>query len=501
MPELRKDPIVGRWVIIAHERAKRPHDFKGEAQAPGRARALPVLRGAGGQDAARDRRLSRPRHAGPTGPGWRIRVVPNKFPALKIEGNLNKRGDGIYDMMAGIGAHEVIIESPRHHISMAALAEDNIREVLWVYRDRLVDLKKDTRLVHGMLFKNVGAAGGASLEHTHSQLIVTPIVPISVWEEMTGALEFFNYRGRCIYCDMVQQELATEKRIVLDTTHFTAFCPYASRFPFETWIVPKAHSSHFENIPKPGVDDLGSVLRQVLNKLELALDNPSYNYIIHTAPVRPPGAAALPLAHRGHPPADQGRRASSGVRASTSTRSPPSTRRLPPRGRGRDRRPVCRRSSGAEPAACAASSRRSEASMKRRSETARSALPVRHRRSDADARLARARVGPRFTCRRRRSMLRTRSRSCPPSRLILALHNHQPVGNFDGVFEAAYRDSYLPFLDVLEGLPRDPVRPAHLGPAAGMAGRAAARLRRAGPRRWSRRAGSRSSAAGSTSRS
>jgi UDPglucose--hexose-1-phosphate uridylyltransferase len=178
----------------------------------------------------------------------------------------------------------VIIESPRHVITMAALGEDNIREVLWVYRDRLVDLKKDSRLVHGMLFKNVGAAGGASLEHTHSQLIVTPIIPISVWEEMTGALEFFNYRGRCIYCDMVLQEQTNEKRIVLDTPHFTAFCPYASRFPFETWILPKNHSSHFENIPKPAVDDLGTVLRQVLNKLEQALDSPAYNYIIHTAP-------------------------------------------------------------------------------------------------------------------------------------------------------------------------------------------------------------------------
>ena len=109
-------------------------------------------------------------------------------------------------------------------------------------------------------------------------------MPISVWEEMTGALEFYNYRGRCIYCDMVQQELAVEKRIVLDSTHFTAFCPFASRFPFETWILPKTHSSHFENIPKPGVDDLGQVLHQVLNKLELALDSPAYNYIIHTAP-------------------------------------------------------------------------------------------------------------------------------------------------------------------------------------------------------------------------
>lgn len=284
MPELRKDPIVGRWVIIALERAKRPHDFKGEAQAVSDQRGLcPFCEGQ--EDKTPPEIMAyRDRGSAPNGPGWKVRVVPNKFPALKVEGSLNKRGEGIYDKMAGVGAHEVIIESPRHLISMSEMSDETIREVLWIYRDRLVDLKKDTRLVHGMLFKNVGAAAGASLEHSHSQLIVTPIVPISVWEEMTGSLEFFNYRGRCIYCDMEQQELATESRIVLDTPHFTAFCPYASRFPFETWILPKQHSSHFENIPKPSVDDLGSVLRQVLNKLELALDTPAYNYIIHTAP-------------------------------------------------------------------------------------------------------------------------------------------------------------------------------------------------------------------------
>jgi len=283
VPELRKDPIVGRWVIIAHERAKRPHDFNGEAQGQAGGGFCPFCEGQ--EDKTPPEIVAyRERGTRPDGPGWRIRVVPNKFPALKIEGHLNKRGEGIYDKMAGVGAHEVIIESPQHHISLAELPEGNIREVLWVYRDRLVDLKKDSRLVHGMLFKNVGSAAGASLEHSHSQLIVTPIVPISVWEEMTGSLEFFNYRGRCIYCDMVQQELSTEKRIVLDTSHFTAFCPYASRFPFETWIVPKTHSSHFENIPKQGVDDLASVLKQVLGKLELALDSPAYNYIIHTSP-------------------------------------------------------------------------------------------------------------------------------------------------------------------------------------------------------------------------
>ncbi len=284
MPELRKDPIVGRWVIIADERAKRPHDFKQEiGPQVDQASFCPFCEG---QESKTPPEIIAYRERGTHANqgGWRVRVVPNKFPALKVEGALQKRGDGIYDKMAGVGAHEVIIESPKHYISMAELSEDNIREVMWVYRDRLVDLKKDTRLVHGMLFKNVGAAAGASLEHTHSQLIVTPIVPISVWEEMTGALEFFNYRGRCIYCDMILQELATEKRVVLDTPHFTAFCPYASRFPFETWILPKGHSSHFENIPKPAVDDLGVVLRQVLNKLEEALDRPAYNYIVHTGP-------------------------------------------------------------------------------------------------------------------------------------------------------------------------------------------------------------------------
>src|SRR5215212_4658735 len=245
MPELRKDPIVGRWVIIATDRAKRPVASRSEPVG-GEGALCPFC---AGHEAHTPHEILAYRAGGtrPDEPGWRVRVVPNKFPALQIEGDLNKRGEGIYDKMNGIGAHEVILECPFHESSLTKLTQDNIREILWVYRDRLVDLKKDPRLVYGMVFKNVGAAAGASLEHTHSQLIVTPIVPISVWEEMTGAMEFFNYRGRCIYCDLIQQELAAEKRVVLETPHFTAVCPYASRHPFETWILPKAHSSHFEN--------------------------------------------------------------------------------------------------------------------------------------------------------------------------------------------------------------------------------------------------------------
>jgi UDPglucose--hexose-1-phosphate uridylyltransferase len=282
MPELRKDPIVGRWVIIATDRAKRPLVPKNDVQLSD-STFCPFCEG---QEAHTPHEILayRDRNTKADGPGWRVRVVPNKFPALQIEGELNKRGEGIYDKMNGIGAHEVIIECPNHEISLANLPEDNVREVLWVYRDRLVDLKKDPRLVYGMLFKNVGALAGASLEHSHSQLIVTPIVPINVMEEMTGSLEFYDYRNRCIYCDMMHQELATEKRIVLDTPNYTALAPFASRFPFETWILPKHHNSHFENIQKTEVDELGTVLKTILLKLEVALDQPAYNYIVHTAP-------------------------------------------------------------------------------------------------------------------------------------------------------------------------------------------------------------------------
>jgi UDPglucose--hexose-1-phosphate uridylyltransferase len=294
MPELRKDPIVGGWVIIATERAKRPLLAPAEP-------VVPPLQGTlcpfceGNEDKTPPEILAyRERHSHPNGRGWRVRVVPNKFPALQVEGDLHKRGEGMYDRMNGVGAHEVIIESPAHVQSLTELDDAILREVLWVYRDRLVDLKKDIRLVYGMLFKNVGPQAGASLDHTHSQLIVTPIVPINVVEEMEGAKAFFNYRGRCIYCDMLHQEQAGERRVVLDTEYFTAFCPYASRFPFETWIVPKTHASHFENLHKLEVDDLAPVLKAVLQKLEAALDKPPYNYIVHTAPF---DAAALPHYH------------------------------------------------------------------------------------------------------------------------------------------------------------------------------------------------------------
>ncbi len=282
MPELRKDPITGRWIIIATERAKRPTDFITEDQ-PVKASFCPFCEG--NEDKTPPEIFStREKNTRPNTKGWRVRVVPNKFPALRIEGGLDKRGEGIYDKMNGIGAHEVIIETPRHEISLTAIDDDHVQEIIRTYRDRLLDLRKDSRFSYGMLFKNVGVAAGASLEHTHSQLIVTPTIPKAVLEEMRGSEAFYNYRGRCIFCDMIQQEIETEDRMIFNFNRFVAFQPYAPRFPFETWILPKKHNSNFEHLQEPDIKELATILKGLLLKLEKALDYPPYNYVLHTGP-------------------------------------------------------------------------------------------------------------------------------------------------------------------------------------------------------------------------
>ena len=282
MPELRKEPVSGRWVIVATERAARPTDFETNPQII-KSSFCPFCEG--NEDKTPPEILAyRDNGAMPNTGGWRVRVVPNKFPALQSEGEYFKCEDGIYDKMNGIGAHEVIIESPRHIQSLTSLDNGNVEEVLSCYRDRLIDLKSDKRFVYGLLFKNVGFSAGASLEHTHSQLIVTPIVPPLVANEIANAKAFYQRTEKCLFCDMIQQEIETDKRVVISTDNFVVFAPFASRFPFETWILPKKHESNFENLQEDEAKELAYVLKSVLAKLEATLDFPPYNYIIHSAP-------------------------------------------------------------------------------------------------------------------------------------------------------------------------------------------------------------------------
>ena len=282
MSELRKDPILGRWVIIATERVKRPSDFK-TVNPPPQPASCPYCAGAEDRTPP-EIAVVRENGTRPNTPGWRIRVVPNKFPALRIEGDLLNRGEGIYDRMQGIGAHEVIIESPKHEISLADIPDANVLDTVDMYRARLRDLRKDPRFRYGLIFKNVGAAAGASLEHTHSQLIVTPVVPRIVNDEMEGGRKFLEYRGRCIFCDMIQQELEDRKRLVEENDHFAAIMPFAPRFPFETWILPKRHMSHYEFMPDELLPHFAAILKGVAGRLERVLNRPPYNYVVHSAP-------------------------------------------------------------------------------------------------------------------------------------------------------------------------------------------------------------------------
>jgi UDPglucose--hexose-1-phosphate uridylyltransferase len=269
-------------VIIAAERAKRPTDFDLEQE-----EAAPSFDPfATGNEDKTPPEIAAFRDAGthPNKPGWRVRVVPNKFPALQVEGTLSPRGDGVYDRMQGVGAHEVIIDTPKTVRSFTALPDPAVQEMLWMYRDRLIDLRRDRRLKYGMVFKNVGQAAGATMYHSHSQLIVTPIVPKNIQQKIDACEEFRSFRGRCLVCDIVAQEVEQKSRVVLDTGLFLSFEPYAPRTPFETWIFPKNHETHFEDIQQQACEEFAFILKRTIQRIEKGLGPVAYNYMLFTAP-------------------------------------------------------------------------------------------------------------------------------------------------------------------------------------------------------------------------
>ena len=283
MPELRKDPITARWVIISTERRKRPNAFRTDTLDTLDEAVCPFCEG--NEEYTPREVLSYRRNGGvQNGPGWDVRVVPNKFPALQVEGDLDRQGEGLFDKMNGVGAHEVIIESPDHLQTLAMLPVAAVERVLWAFRERVLDLKQDTRFRYILIFKNHGAAAGASLAHPHSQLIALPIIPRNVRDEISGARQHFQQKERCVYCDIVRQELDQQTRVIAENADFVAVSPYAPRFPFEMWILPKRHGAHFEEAPRNEYESLARVLKETLQRMNRALETPPFNLIIHSAP-------------------------------------------------------------------------------------------------------------------------------------------------------------------------------------------------------------------------
>jgi UDPglucose--hexose-1-phosphate uridylyltransferase len=284
--ELRKDPIVGRWVIISAERGRRPSDFGPE---PARPRLTSCVFCPGYEDKTPPELLAgRPPGSAPNGPGWTFRVVSNKFPALRIEGELEPSGEGPFDRMNGVGAHEVIVEAPQHDASLVTMSVDAVADVLWAFRERVLDLKKDGRFEYILLFKNHGEAAGASLEHPHSQLIATPIIPIMVTEELAGAAQYYEIKERCVWCDVIREERRSRRRVILDADGFIALAPFAPRFPFETWILPTRHSSAYEESGVEVLRALAGALGSFLRRMNRVLHDPPFNFVLHTAPLHAP---------------------------------------------------------------------------------------------------------------------------------------------------------------------------------------------------------------------
>ncbi|HEX2966290.1 MAG TPA: galactose-1-phosphate uridylyltransferase [Syntrophorhabdaceae bacterium] len=293
MPELRKNPIIDRWVIISTERGKRPV-FLAE-DLPSKPTVCPLCPG---NEAMTPPEVYAVRRDGsaPNTPGWTLRVVPNKFPALRIEGDLNKEGVGLYDKMNGIGAHEVIIETPEANETLSDMSVSRIQDVFVAYRERIFDLSRDKRFKYIIVFKNHGSVAGASLEHSHSQLIALPIVPRGVHEEVKGGLSYYNYKDRCVFCDIIAQEKEDNVRVVHENELFIVLSPFAARFPFETWILPKNHEAVFAAHDRSqNYRSLAEILSLVLKKYVKLLNSPPYNFVIHTAPYS--GNSSVPHYH------------------------------------------------------------------------------------------------------------------------------------------------------------------------------------------------------------
>jgi UDPglucose--hexose-1-phosphate uridylyltransferase len=285
MPELRQDYATKEWVIIATERAKRPHDLiKGRSDPPPLPDHDPHCPFCPGNEHLTPGELFALRDGASPTEQWRVRVVPNKFPALVPDGRPQRSRRGLYLRMEGVGQHEVVIETPEHNKTLALLTVEQVTDVVRVYRARYQALNENPANELVLIFRNHGERAGTSLVHPHSQIVATPFVPVPIRRQLYEAERHYDAMGRCVYCDILAHELEAGERIVVDNTHFVAFVPYAARGPFEVHILPKVHQASFGELPDEQLDDFAATLRTVLRKLYFGLKNPDYNFAIITAP-------------------------------------------------------------------------------------------------------------------------------------------------------------------------------------------------------------------------
>jgi len=279
MPEIRQNLITREWVIIATERAKRPEDFfqkkRERKNLPGHVPDCPFCLGNEDKTPGELYRIGK-------GKEWKIRVVPNKFAALSREGDCHRRVEGIKRSISGKGIHEVLIETPFHNMTTAILPIEQVRSIIEAYKARFLAAYQDDYVEHVVIFKNHGEGAGTSLEHPHSQLIATPIVPSQVRTRMEEAVRYFDDTGECVFCQTIREEIKDGVRVIWEGRSFVAFIPYAALSAFHTWIFPKRHTASFGNITPEEIDDLAITLKSVLAKFYYGLGDPDFNYVIRS---------------------------------------------------------------------------------------------------------------------------------------------------------------------------------------------------------------------------
>jgi len=282
MPEYRQNIATKEWVILAPERGRRPDDFRRQSSPSRDVRAhasdCPFCRG-------NEHHTESSTYTYPSPEDWQVRVVPNKFAALRQDLTSARSRVGAFRSAGGFGVAEVVIEHPRHDQTLALMKPQEVLAVLRAYRQRQIDISQDPRINLVTIFRNHGAKAGTSLEHPHSQIIATPIVPPHVRYPMEQAVMHYDQNGTCVYCDLIAEEIRQGERLVLETDKFVAFCPFAARSPYECRIYPKSHQPSFILNSDADLDELASVLRGVLRKLYDGLGNPDYNYVLRSSPV------------------------------------------------------------------------------------------------------------------------------------------------------------------------------------------------------------------------
>ena len=278
MSEIRLNPITREWVIIAREKGKKPDDFiivKEETRRPEFLKTCPFCPGNEAVTPKETFKISDEK-------GWKIRVVPNKFAVLSREGERARAHTGLHKDVTGVGTHEVIIETPVHNLTTATMPLEQLKEVIQTYKDRFLEIYRDRRVEHVILFKNSGLASGTTIEHPHSQVVGIPVMPLHIRSRIENAMRFFDDTGECLMCRMIKDELNEGTRIVMDTKHFVAFVPYAALSPFHIWIFPKRHSGFFADMQSEEIWDMASNLKSIMARLYYGLNNPDFNYVVRS---------------------------------------------------------------------------------------------------------------------------------------------------------------------------------------------------------------------------